>query len=52
MIRFNGDVKIVKVECGSGHTLALSSNGEVYSWGFGDNGCLGLGPNINLSITP
>jgi alpha-tubulin suppressor-like RCC1 family protein len=26
--------------------------GEVYSWGFGDSGCLGLGPNISISEKP
>ena len=46
------DFQIVKVECGSAHTIALSLTGEVYSWGFGDSGCLGLGPDIVISKYP
>jgi len=40
------------VECGYAHTLALTSNGQVYSWGFGSQGCLGLGPDVNVSEKP
>jgi len=39
----NDDEFIVKVSCGEAHSLALSSKGDVYSWGFGSNGQLGLG---------
>lgn len=31
------------VNSGGRHCLALSSNGEVYAWGDGDDGKLGLG---------
>ena len=34
---------IAKISCGEAHSLALTKNGEVYSWGFGSNGQLGLG---------
>ena len=34
---------IIKVSCGEAHSVALSNNGSVYSWGFGSNGQLGLG---------
>ncbi|XP_050428032.1 E3 ubiquitin-protein ligase HERC2 [Adelges cooleyi] len=39
---------IVKVAVNSGgrHCLALSSNGEVYAWGDGDDGKLGLGNRV------
>lgn len=33
----------VAVNSGGRHCLALSSNGEVYAWGDGDDGKLGLG---------
>ena len=32
-----------KVSCGEGHSIALDSNGNVYSWGYGSSGQLGLG---------
>ena len=34
---------ITKIACGEAHTIALDSKKEVYSWGFGSNGQLGLG---------
>jgi regulator of chromosome condensation len=33
--------KIIKIACGGQHTLALSSNGVVFSWGGNDDGALG-----------
>jgi len=35
--------KIIKISCGEAHTIAIDSKKEVYSWGFGSNGQLGLG---------
>ncbi|XP_034280413.1 serine/threonine-protein kinase Nek8 [Pantherophis guttatus] len=35
--------EITQAACGSSHVLALSSEGEVFTWGRGDNGRLGLG---------
>ncbi|KAJ3434582.1 regulator of chromosome condensation [Anaeramoeba flamelloides] len=43
--------KIRKVACGSNHTLALTYDGEVYSWGRGQDGQLGHG-NLSQSLTP
>ena len=37
------DINIVKISCGEAHSLALTNEGKVYSWGFGSNGQLGLG---------
>ena len=34
---------ITKISCGEAHSLALTNNNIVYSWGFGSNGQLGLG---------
>ena len=34
---------IQKISCGEAHSLALTNDGNVYSWGFGSNGQLGLG---------
>ena len=39
----NPDVNIVKICCGEAHSIALTNEGNVYSWGFGSNGQLGLG---------
>ena len=36
-------LQVVKVECGGSFTLALTSTGHLYSWGFGKSGSLGLG---------
>ncbi|KAK2978624.1 hypothetical protein RJ640_020934 [Escallonia rubra] len=33
--------KIVKIACGANHTVAVDSNGYVYTWGFGGYGRLG-----------
>ncbi|XP_039221468.1 serine/threonine-protein kinase Nek8 isoform X2 [Crotalus tigris] len=35
--------EITQAACGASHVLALSSEGEVFTWGRGDNGRLGLG---------
>ena len=35
--------EIIKISCGEAHSVVLTNNGEVYSWGFGSNGQLGLG---------
>ena len=37
----NGD-KIISVKCGYKHSLALASNGKVYSWGSNSNGQCGI----------
>jgi alpha-tubulin suppressor-like RCC1 family protein len=41
-------VKIVQIACGHHHTLALSDEGEIYSWGRGDWGRLGHGNNASV----
>mmetsp|Transcript_11950 Transcript_11950/g.23713 ORF Transcript_11950/g.23713 Transcript_11950/m.23713 type:complete len:625 (-) Transcript_11950:467-2341(-) len=38
-------VGIRHIACGSGHTVVLSTEGEVYTWGRGDDGRLGHGDN-------
>ncbi|OQR95960.1 regulator of chromosome condensation (RCC1) [Thraustotheca clavata] len=39
---------IASVDCGDAHTVALSVDGEVWTWGRGDNGRLGNGELISL----
>lgn len=36
----------VAVNSGGRHCLALSTTGEVYAWGDGDDGKLGLGNRV------
>lgn len=40
---------VVQLSCGDFHVLALNKNGEVYSWGQGTDGQLGLGTTSNQS---
>ena len=42
---------LFQVVCGCAHTLALSDEGVVYSWGANSYGQLGVGNKANL-ITP
>ena len=37
-------VEVKAVACGGEHSLAATSSGDVYSWGWGRYGNLGLGP--------
>eukprot|EP00753_Platysulcus_tardus_P014506 PLAT4383.2.p1 GENE.PLAT4383.2~~PLAT4383.2.p1 ORF type:complete len:552 (+),score=129.47 PLAT4383.2:26-1681(+) len=39
------DKDVRQVACGSGHTVVLSVDGEVFTWGRGDDGRLGHGDN-------
>nr|XP_028706483.1 E3 ubiquitin-protein ligase HERC2-like isoform X2 [Macaca mulatta] len=38
------DLDVVRVRCGSQFSIALTKDGQVYSWGKGDNQRLGHGP--------
>jgi alpha-tubulin suppressor-like RCC1 family protein len=40
---------IIDIKAGSGHSLALNDEGQVFAWGDGQAGQLGLG-HKNLSI--
>jgi len=37
---------IIQVACGFGHSYALSSDGEMYAWGWGEHGQLGAEPPL------
>ncbi|KAL5016244.1 hypothetical protein ScPMuIL_005833 [Solemya velum] len=43
--------EVVQVSCGASHVLAVTNEHEVFSWGRGDNGRLGLG-NQESSASP
>jgi len=38
-------VGVKQIACGSGHTVVLTTDGEVFTWGRGDDGRLGHGDN-------
>lgn len=44
------NVNIKAIACGEYHTLALSNDGEVWSWGKGEYGRLGLGSSSSSSL--
>ena len=44
--------RVVKVACGEYHTLALTDRYDLYSWGWGFEGQLGLSPKIQIASTP
>ena len=35
------------ITCGSNQSAAITSNGELYTWGSGEDGCLGHGDRAN-----
>lgn len=41
---------IVDVRCGESHSVALTSEGEVFAWGGGSMGQLGLGDSLRQSL--
>lgn len=44
-------INIIQVACGEGHSMALGADGEVFAWGAGDGGRLGLG-DVRSRATP
>lgn len=42
-------IKIKDIAIGGAHTLALTTEGKVYSWGFGKTGILGHGDIVSIS---
>ncbi|CAH7145622.1 probable E3 ubiquitin-protein ligase HERC6 [Phodopus roborovskii] len=47
-----GGVKIIQVSCGHDHSLALSEDSQVFSWGNNSEGQLGLGKTISCEASP
>lgn len=48
-VTFTERITIKYVSAGSRHSIALSGNGEVFTWGWGVQGQLGLGDFISVS---
>ncbi|GAW81470.1 guanidine nucleotide exchange factor [Plasmodium gonderi] len=47
-VKFPERVKIKFISCGDMHTLAISTNGILYGWGYNNFGCVGNGCNKNV----
>ncbi|XP_057584376.1 probable E3 ubiquitin-protein ligase HERC6 [Hippopotamus amphibius kiboko] len=45
-------IKIIQVSCGQYHSLALSEDGQVFSWGKNSHGQLGLGKKFPSQASP
>ncbi|XP_006143352.1 probable E3 ubiquitin-protein ligase HERC6 [Tupaia chinensis] len=45
-------IKIIQVSCGYYHSLALSEDGQVFSWGKNSHGQLGLGKEVPSQTSP
>ncbi|XP_047573908.1 probable E3 ubiquitin-protein ligase HERC6 isoform X2 [Lutra lutra] len=46
------DIKIIQVSCGHHHSLALSEDGRLFSWGSNSHGQLGLGKECPSQASP
>ena len=45
-------VRICHISAGSAHSIVLSTTGQAYTFGYGDNGCLGLGDEEKCAVVP
>ncbi|XP_076666112.1 HECT and RLD domain containing E3 ubiquitin ligase 4 isoform X2 [Andrena cerasifolii] len=52
MVKALGTSIVIQVACGMNHALALTNNGELYSWGSNSEGQLGLGSDIKNEMKP
>ncbi|RYR65462.1 hypothetical protein Ahy_A03g011401 isoform B [Arachis hypogaea] len=52
LVTLNPGVRIASVAAGGRHTLALSDMGQVWGWGYGGEGQLGLGSRIRMVSSP
>lgn len=46
-VKFPHDQKVAQISCGWRHTIAVTEKDNVYSWGRGTNGQLGIGDTID-----
>ena len=46
------NIKIVQVSCGEFHSMALSDKGDIYTWGMGFEGQLGLNSQYKVASSP
>lgn len=48
----NGLSGVISIAAGTGHVLALTTNGTIYAWGYNHYGQLGNGTNAGDGLTP
>jgi alpha-tubulin suppressor-like RCC1 family protein len=46
------DKRVVKIACGESHSIVLTDKADVYVWGRGFEGQLGLSKSIEVASTP
>ena len=44
--------RVVAVSAGALHSLALTADGAVFTWGVGEGGCLGHGEDLSDQLLP
>ncbi|EOA13376.1 hypothetical protein CARUB_v10026414mg [Capsella rubella] len=49
-VRFPDDQKVIQVSCGWRHTLAVTERNNVFAWGRGTNGQLGIGESVDRNF--
>ena len=47
-----GGERAVSVSVGAAHSLAITADGAVWSWGKGEEGCLGHGEDLSNQLLP
>ncbi|KAK1320419.1 Ultraviolet-B receptor UVR8 [Acorus calamus] len=52
LVTLNTGVRVTMVAAGGRHTLVLSDVGQVWGWGYGGEGQLGLGSRIRMVSSP
>ncbi|CAH2105537.1 unnamed protein product [Euphydryas editha] len=52
IIKFLATKNVIQIACGSYHSIALTNNGELYTWGANTHGQCGLGTKSNKETTP
>ena len=50
LVEFFNDKPVEQVSCGDAHVIALTKDGEVYTWGCGEFGRLGLGNEDDFAL--
>lgn len=46
------DKRVVQIACGENHSIVLTDKADVFSWGRGFEGQLGLSKSIQIASTP
>ena len=44
--------RVVAVSAGGYHSLAITADGAVFTWGTGETGCLGHGEDLSNQLLP